>query len=135
MTEKEYYKKSAWVHIENRHILVGRSKGNAVFFIPGGGPEENETPEQALVRELKEELSIDIKQETIQHLGTFEAPSFEFPDTISVRMDCFTATYSGELIPSSEVVEIAWFKYKDKDRTSAVDKEVIEYLKQMNLID
>lgn len=136
MVEKnEYFSKAAWIHIKNRQVLVARSKGNSIFFLPGGGADENETKKQALIRELKEELSINVKKETVKHVGTFEAPSFEFPETISVLMDCFTADYSGELVPSSEVTEIAWFNHEDREKTSAVDKKVFDYLKQRGLID
>ena len=136
MVEKnKYFSKVAWIHIKNRQVLVARSKGNSIFFLPGGGPEGNETKEQALIRQLKEELSIDVKNETIGYVGSFEAPSFEFPETIFVRMDCFTADYSGKLVPSSEVTEIAWFNHKDREKISAVDKAVFDYLKQRSLID
>lgn len=136
MVEKsKYFSKVAWVYIKNKQILVARSKGNSIFFLPGGGLEENETKEQALVRELKEELSIEVKNETIEYVGTFEAPSFEFPEKISIRMDCFTADYLGELVPSSEVAEIAWLKHENREKTSAVDKKVFAYLKKRGLID
>ncbi|MGA2417781.1 MAG: NUDIX domain-containing protein [Candidatus Staskawiczbacteria bacterium] len=38
------------------------------FF--GGHAEENETPEQALKREIKEELNLDLKE--FEHFGTYE---------------------------------------------------------------
>ena len=41
-----------------------KRKGNKVltyYAIPGGKIEENETPEQAVIREIKEEFMVDIK--------------------------------------------------------------------------
>lgn len=43
---------------------------NEYYAIPGGGVEEGETLKQATIRELKEELSIDI--EIISYLGKLE---------------------------------------------------------------
>ena len=37
------------------------------YVLPGGGIEENETMEQTVVRELKEEMNLDIK--IIEYLG------------------------------------------------------------------
>lgn len=125
-----FFYKSAWIHTLGRRVLVARSKGNTVFFFPGGGPEKGETSEQTLIREVKEELGADIVRRTIRLLGIFEAPSFEFPETIPIRMSCYAAAYRGRLIPSSEVEEIAWFSYLDRDRVSMVDGVVFDYLKE-----
>ena len=50
---------------DDKVLLLHRiRKGNELleyYAIPGGGVEENETMEEAVVRELKEETSIDVK--------------------------------------------------------------------------
>ena len=56
----------AIVPYDNGIIVMQRIKGKEAekqeyYTIPGGGQEENETIEEAAVREIKEELGIDIK--------------------------------------------------------------------------
>ena len=43
-------------------IVEHKKKGfNPYYVLPGGGIEHGESPEQALVREIKEEINLDVK--------------------------------------------------------------------------
>ena len=69
----------------------GEFKGQWEF--PGGKIEEVETPQQALVREIKEELDADIKVGEL--IDTIE---YDYP-TFHLSMDCFWCeVISGELV-------------------------------------
>ena len=59
--------KIALIKIENGQILSTRSKGKNKYYIPGGKRENNETDEQTLIREIQEELSVDIIPESIEY--------------------------------------------------------------------
>lgn len=60
---------------------------------PGGKVEEGETPQKALIREIKEELDIEI--EVKEFLKTVE---YDYPE-FHLSMDCFFCTIkSGELV-------------------------------------
>lgn len=56
-------KRVAAVIIRDGEILLMRriKNGQEYFVFPGGGVEDDETVEDAIVREIKEEFSIDIK--------------------------------------------------------------------------
>ncbi len=86
--------KIAYIYIQNQKILSSLSKGKDTYYIPGGKRERGETDEQTLIREVKEELSVDIQKETIQYYGTFEAQAHGKAEGIIVKMTCYTAGYS-----------------------------------------
>ncbi|MFZ4648731.1 MAG: NUDIX hydrolase [Patescibacteria group bacterium] len=47
---------------DNKILLIKRTKEDCVYWvIPGGGVDENETKEEALTRECKEELGVKIE--------------------------------------------------------------------------
>lgn len=108
--------KVAWICIRNKKVLCVRSKGKEQFFMPGGKREWEETDIQTLARELREELCITLHTDSICYYGTFEAPaaSDQAAGTM-LRETCYTATYNGLLSPQSEIAEIGWFGYEDKN--------------------
>ena len=46
---------------DNKVLLIHRKNEKEYFVFPGGGVENGETVEQAVVRELKEETTINVK--------------------------------------------------------------------------
>ncbi len=131
---KEIYK-IAFIYLKDKKILSTLSKGKDTYYIPGGKREGNETDEETLIRECKEELTIDIKKETIQYYGTFEAQAHGKAEGIIVKMTCYLAEFSGVLQPSSEIEEIRWLEYKDLDIISPVDKLIFKDLYEKKLIN
>ena len=126
--------KKAWIYLKDKKILSTLSKGKDVYYIPGGKREENETDEETLIRECKEELTIDIKADTIKYYGTFEAQAHGKAEGIIVKMTCYMADFEGELEPSSEIQEMKWLSYCDLDKISPVDKLIFVDLHEKNLL-
>lgn len=100
--------KAAGIIVRDKKLLVVRSKGKDIFFAPGGKLEENETYEQALVRELQEELSMEIDERHYEHFGVFTAEADDKPGVILHMMTFFIKNYGGPLQASSEIEELAW---------------------------
>ena len=88
----------------------GDFKGGWEF--PGGKIEEGETPEEALVREIREELETEIVVGEL--IDTIE---YDYP-TFHLSMDCFWAEIvSGELV----LKEHEAAKWLTKDKLDSVD--------------
>jgi 8-oxo-dGTP diphosphatase len=126
--------KVALVHIENGRLLGARSHGKDVFYFPGGKRENGESDLETLLREVEEELAVPVLPATVTRLGTYEAQAHGHPEGVTVRMTCYFGDYAGTPTASSEIEEIAWLRYADRDRVSPVDQLVFDDLRASGLL-
>ncbi|MBI2583039.1 MAG: NUDIX domain-containing protein [Candidatus Aenigmarchaeota archaeon] len=127
--------KLALIFIKDRKMLGTFSKGKNIFYMPGGKREQGETDEQALTRELKEEISVHLLPESISYYGTFRAQADGKPEGTFVKITCYTGEFSGKIKPSSEVERIDWLTSKDVQIASPVGIMILNELKAKGLID
>lgn len=126
--------KIALLYVKDGQILSTLSKGKDTYYLPGGKRELNETDEQTLIRECKEELTIDIKEDTIKYYGTFKAQAHGKTEGVIVKMTCYTAEFIGEIKPSSEIQETRWLNYNDINIISPVDKLIFKDLYEKEIL-
>lgn len=134
-TQPKIIDKLAWIELKDKYILSTKSFGKDKYYIPGGKREAGESDKQALIREIEEELNVIVDSSTLIYIGTFEAQAHGHAEGIIVKMTCYSGKYSGELKASSEIEEIKWLNYSDKDKVSEVDKIIFESLYKNNLLD
>ncbi|MGP0584767.1 NUDIX hydrolase [Paenibacillus timonensis] len=126
--------KIAWISLREGRMLNVRSKGKELFYVPGGKRDPGETDRETLMREIQEELSVAVKPETMEYFATFEAQADGKPDGVLVRMTCYYAEAEGELQPASEIEEMAWLSYAERERTSLISRMIFDRLHEMNLL-
>jgi len=93
--------------VRGKKLLVVRKYNTSKFLLPGGKPEDGESLEEALSREVKEELDADVKPGSVKYYGIFEDVAANEPDTI-IQISLSLGEVEGNLKPSSEIEEIAW---------------------------
>jgi 8-oxo-dGTP pyrophosphatase MutT (NUDIX family) len=97
-----------WLHVRDGRLLGVRTRGRNRFYLPGGKPEPGETEEEALVREVREELGLELTD--VRPAFTIEAPAHGLAVETDLTMHCFHATPVGEPQPAGEIEELAWLR-------------------------
>ncbi len=135
--DEDIYKASGII-IRDRKVLVSRSVGKDFFIHLGGRIEVGETAKQALIRELKEEIRIDVNENDLELFDRSSAPAANSPE-VDVHMEVFLVKqWQGEITPDNEIEEILWLTSdvpKDIKVGSIMEHETIPKLKAQNLID
>ena len=93
---------------------------------PGGKIEKNETPEQALVREIKEELTADINVGELIRTIEYNYPGFH------LSMDCFWASLAGGNFVLKEAEAARWLTKSELTDVNwlPADLEIIDLIKE-----
>ncbi len=114
-------------------LLFARAKGKPYYIFPGGKQEGGETIEEALQRELQEELGVQARG--VQRLGVV---SGQTPDGRDMDMHLYAGQLVGEPRPQAEIEEIAWMSRSDvaskKDAMTPMTLEhVLPFLTAQNI--
>ncbi|MBT0720276.1 NUDIX domain-containing protein [Tatumella sp. TA1] len=99
---------AALIQDSEKNVLLVRKKGTDYFMQPGGKIEPTESPEDALIRELFEELGIVIDKEQLMPMGLFtDVAANELNHTLFAHM--FTIRdVSLQIRPAAEIAEAIW---------------------------
>jgi 8-oxo-dGTP pyrophosphatase MutT (NUDIX family) len=117
------------VHVEAGRLLVVRSRNKKAFYLPGGKIEPGETPADALLREVREELGIGLERPEV--LKRYVAPAYGEGEGAMVDMTCFTASLLGRPAPTSEIAELTYVtrdEYRAHVETAPAIHEVLDDL-------
>lgn len=129
---------AAGILIKGRRLLGVREAGKRPFIAPGGQIEPGETATQALIRELKEELSLSVEENALEPYDIFTAEAVNHPGR-QVHMQAFLVqSWQGNMTPHNEIEEICWLTSSSVFDTPiglVFRHQLIPRLKREHLID
>lgn len=130
-----YIDKLALFTLSDKKLLVVRSRGKSLFYLPGGKREFSETDHAALIREISEELTIDLVPSTITYATTLEAQADGKPEGTLVKLTCYFADYDGEPMPAAEIEELRYIDSRDIEVCSKAALLCVDWLKEHGYIN
>jgi 8-oxo-dGTP diphosphatase len=122
--------------VQDKKVLVVRKKtqNKPEYFMAGGKMEGDETQRETLLRELDEELGVNVKQ--IEYIGSYEDLAV-FEGT-PIVIHAYSVEIEGEVMPQSEIKEYAWidrnFEKNGIEVSSIMAKKVIPELIKKGLM-
>jgi 8-oxo-dGTP pyrophosphatase MutT (NUDIX family) len=126
------------VCLANRKILLAFSKTKQAFYLPGGKLESGEDSRAALIRELREELHVELEPAGLTYYTHIRAPAFGEGSEILMEQDCFRHDLEQVPEPGAEIGEIRYFDtntYRLEPEQVPGVLLLLDVLKQDDLID
>lgn len=110
--------------VRNGKILMEKlTYGNRTFYsVPGGGIEEGETPEEAAIRELKEECGLDgviVRKLAVTYSRGYGAAEHVFEVAVSEDQEAIVGYDPEEAADKQAIGDVRWMKLSEiseKDR-------------------
>jgi len=129
--------KSAAIVIKNRSVLYLRKRGFLFYILPGGKIEKGETEQEALEREIMEELQSRIK--IMSKIGVIQGKGFNksLDKLETIRLSLYRARLIDKVKLSREIFDKAFIKHKNIHHylLTPVGIRTIEFLHDKKLID
>lgn len=114
-----------------------RSSKQGKYTLIGGGVEQNETLEEAIIREVKEELNLDINENDFYKALSFTDQAASDPNlTIDMTIFIYNKKFNGELATNDEIIAFKWYDIDQElfNISSAIANHLLPWAIDKNLM-
>ena len=120
---KRVYVVAAVIFFENKILCVQRKKSELLYIsekfeFPGGKIEIGETNEEALLRELHEELEISVTIESLFIKVVHQYPDFE------LTMQSYICQAQSQLVKLNEHISFEWLKLEELEKLDWAEADI-----------
>lgn len=129
-------RKISLAYFKNKKLLAVREHDEDVFYSVGGRVEADESDIDCLIREVREEINVDLVKNSIKFLHEFEYPQAKETDaTLNIKL------YQADIIGTPRIgAEIAEIEYIDsrtdpKKLTPMGNMKMMPWLKEHGYIN
>lgn len=107
-------------------LLLAFSKNKKAWYLPGGKLDEGETSKEALIREIKEELNIDLDPEKLTFFYHITAEAYGQNPPLTMEQDCYRYDLTEAIQPSSEIEAVQFFDLETYQKEPAQVEGVLK---------
>ncbi|MCI2804490.1 NUDIX hydrolase [Staphylococcus pettenkoferi] len=111
-------------------LLLVQSRNRQKYYFPGGKIDAGESQQEALVREIDEELGVHLKPDQLHYHSTVVGPAYPQKD-METELNCYTTSADIDwetLHPQSEITDLEWMAVDDTERIAPAMLKWLEHI-------
>ncbi len=117
--------------IKNDKLLLAYSNNKRAWYLPGGKIETDELPQQSLVREIWEELTLKIDVKLLKYYCHITAPAYGEDENLIMEQDCYLYELHENISPNNEIGPIKFFDSYSYEQEPAQVIGVLQIFKRL----
>ena len=119
------------VEEENHQLLLVQVRHRDKYYFPGGKIDEGESLVEALQRELKEELRLELAKDELEFIGTIVGEAYPQPNMLT-ELNGFKVNRAidwSKVETDHEITDMKWFDINDSENIApAVNTWIKEFI-------